>query len=892
MKTRILDGLFDPRTIAVIGASNTKGSVGYTLLRNLISAEYDGTVYPVNRRSRSVHGIQAFSSIGHVPGKVDLAIVAVPAASVPDVLRECGEAGVEAAVIVSSGFKEAGPAGAALEEQIVGIAHAYDMRVLGPNCLGFLRPGHNLNATFARALPQPGRVCFISQSGAVGAAVLDWATSNDVGFSAFVSVGSMCEVDFGDLIDYFGADTLTNSIILHLESLPDARKFMRAARHFAKTKPIIVVKSGRSARAALAVAAHTGADAGDDVLYSAAFRRAGVVRVDRVSNLFPSSEALSRVPSPRGPRLGIVTSAGGLGVMAVDRLLELGGELAELAPETDARLSDCLPSYAARANPIDVGDDADAARLAAATRVLMDDPECDGVLAIFTSHATSHPTETASALVDVAHEHPAKPLLAAVMGGALVAEGLQKLHSAHVPAFQTPEDAVSAYMYMLEYTRSLATLYETPADILPDFHPDREMVKLIFSAVARQKRTTLNEVEAKEVLDAYHIPVIDTVVATSPAECARAARQVGLPAAVKVLSWDIEQKFDVGGVALDVRSASEASKQFTKILGRVARAAPDAQLQGVAVHTMSRGAYNLVLGSWRDKTFGPAMLFGRYDRGVDVYSDVAVGFPPLNQALARSLIADTRVSRLLQGHRGRQPIDTDALEEVLVEFSYLLVDFPEIVEMEVGPLQVRPDGVQALDARIVIEPRDVHKIARPGSHLIISMYPSKYNTTVTVGGEQIEIRAIRPEDELLWSEMIASLTDETAEYRFFGPIKKITKAMLVRYCHVDYDSEISIVAIGDSDGRPRMLGAASFTVETPGGEQAEFAIVVRDEQQRRGLGRHLMRVLIDAARDHYVREIRGTVLATNAPMLSFVESLGFEIRPADEADLRSVALRV
>jgi acetyltransferase len=891
MKTRLLDTLFDPQTVAVIGASNTKGSVGHRLLRNLIAAEYEGTVYPVSRRRRSVHGIQAFPSVGHVPGKVDLAVIAVPAISVPDVLRDCGEGGVGAAVIVSSGFKETGEAGAALEKQIVAIAHTYGLRVLGPNCLGFLRPGRNLNATFASVLPKPGRICFISQSGAVGSAVLDWATSNDVGFSAFISVGSMCDVDFGDLIDYFGADAQTNSIILHLESLPDARKFMRAARHFARTKPIVVVKSGRNARAALAVACHTGCDAGDDVLYSAALRRAGVVRVDRVDNLFTSAEALSRIPSPRGPRLGIVTSAGGPGVMAVDRLLELGGELAELSPETDAALQACLPAYATRSNPVDVGDDADAARFAAATRVLMDDMDCDGVLAIFTSHAMTHPTETAAALVDVSREHPRKPLLAALMGGGMVAQGLQQLHGAHVPAFQAPEDAVSAYMYMHEYTRSLATLYETPTDILPDFQPDREMVKGIFAVVARQDRTTLNEVESKEVLDAYGIPVIDTLVATSPAECSRAARQVGLPVTIKILSPDLPEKFVVGGVALDVRSSTEAGKQFNKIVARVRHAAPNAELQGVAVHAMSRGAYNLVLSSWRDGTFGPAILFGRYDRGVDVYSDVAVGFPPLNQALARSLISDTRLSRLLQGERGRQAIDTEALEEALVKFSYLLVDFPEIVEMEVGPLQVRADGVQALDAHIVIDPKDVHSMARHGSHLMISAYPSKYSSTEAVGGKQVEIRAIRPEDEPLWAEMITSLSEQSSEYRFFGPVTKITKPMLTRYCHIDYDSEIAIVAITGEAPR-HMLGAASFTVDTPGGLEAEFAVLVRDSAQHQGLGRRLMKVLIDAARDHYVREIRGTILAANAPMLAFVEHLGFDVRPADDPELRTAVLRV
>jgi len=891
MKIRTLDRVFDPKTIAVIGASNTKGSVGYTLLRNIVDAEYAGVVYPVNRTSSSVHGIQAYQTIAQVPRTVDLAVIAVPAQSVPDVVRECGEAGVRGAIIVSSGFKEIGAAGKKLEDQVVGIARSHGIRLLGPNCLGFLRPGRNLNATFAHVMPEPGRVCFISQSGALGAAMLDWAVTNSVGFSAFVSVGSMCDIDFGDLIDYFGADSLTNSIILHIESLPDARKFMRAARHFAKTKPIIVVKSGRSARSAIAAASHTGAVSGDDTLYTAAFRRAGVVRVNRVENLFPASEALSRVPSPRGPRLGIVTNAGGPGVMAVDRVLELGGALAELASETDVKLRDCLPSFAARSNPVDVGDDATAELFAAATRALMADTQCDGVLAIVTPTAASHPTQTAAALVDVAREHPRKPLLAALMGGAMVAEGLQRLHSAHVPAFQTPEDAVSAYLYMHEYTKSLATLYETPADILPDFNPDRAMVKSIFAVVARQGRSTLTEIEAKEVLDAYGIPVIDTLAATTPGECAIAARQVGFPVAIKILSKDIRRKFDVGGIALDVRSASEAERQFTKIMTRVHKAEPDAELLGVTVHAMSRGGCDLALGSWRDQTFGPALFLGRREDDVGPGGDVAVEFPPINQALARSLVGESKVAMLFRGDHGRQPIETGALEEALVKFSYLLVDFPEIVATELCPLQVRPDGLRVLDARIEISPKEVHKIARPGSHLIVSMYPSKYRQMTRVGAQEVEIRAIRPEDEPLWADMIASLSTESAEYRFFGPVKQITKAMLVRYCHIDYDSEIALVAISEEPAR-QMLGVASLTVETPGGDQGEFAIVVRDDSQHKGLGRRLMNALIEAARDHYVREIYGHVLAANIPMLRFAESLGFEAHPSDDPEIRSILLRV
>jgi len=896
MSIRNLDKLFGPRSIAVIGASNKKGSVGYVLLRNLISAEYDGIVYPVNLSAQSVQGIQAYASISQVPHKIDLAVIAVPAKAVPETMRECGEAGVAGAVIVSSGFKEIGGAGKKLEEEVYAIAQSYGVRMVGPNCLGYIRPGMNLNVTFAHVIPSAGRVAFFSQSGALGTAILDWAAANQVGFSAFVSVGSMTDVDFGDLIDYFGTDPHTSSIILYIESITDARKFMSAARHFAKSKPIIVVKSGRTARSALAAASHTGAIAGDDTLYSAVFRRAGVVRVDEIEDLFNASETLSRVSSPRGPRLGIVTNAGGPGVMACDRLLHLGGELAELAPETDEKLKACLPAFGARRNPVDVAGGADAQRYAAAAQALMDDPNCDGVLAILTPLAMSDPTPTAQALVEVSRTHQLnpKPLLTSFMGQTKMADGIRIFRSAHVPTFDTPEDAVRAYMYMYQYTRNLANLYETPADILPDFDPDREAVKNTFIEVARDGRAILSEPEAKAVLDAYQIPVVKTVVATTAEECAAAAEQIGFPVAIKILSHDITHKSDVGGVALDVRSAPEAANQFAKITERVKLAAPKARIIGVTVQAMSHGGYEIIIGSKKDPTFGPALMFGMGGTGVELYRDVAVDFPPLNQALARSMIQSTKVSRLLEGYRGKAPVDMTALEQALVKVSYLLVDFPEILEMDVNPLQVRHDGICALDARIVIEPKDVRKITLPGSHLMISMYPSKYHWDVPIEGEKVSIRAIKPEDEPLWIDMIESLSPATTEYRFFGPVKEVTKTMAVRYCHIDYDREIALVAIRESKGKKTksMLGVARLAIATANAEGGEFAIVVRDEYQRKGIGRKLMDALIQTARDHHVREINGHVLAANPGMTRFAEDLGFDIRPGDDREVRRLVLRL
>ncbi len=894
MGTRNLKRLFDPKSIAVIGASNRKGSVGYILLHNLISAEYEGVVYPVSMSSQAIQGIHAYSSIAQVPRKVDLAVIAVPAKNVPDAMRECGEAGVGGAVIVSSGFREAGEAGRRLEQEVCEIAKAYGVRILGPNCLGYIRPAYHLNVTFSDVIPPAGRVAFFSQSGALGTAILDWAAANDVGFSAFVSVGSMADVDFGDLIDFFGADQYTSSIILYIESITDARKFMSAARHFAKSKPIIVVKSGRTARSALAAASHTGAIAGDDTLYSAVFRRAGVVRVDKVEDLFDASEALSRVSSPRGPRLGIVTNAGGPGVMACDRLFHLGGELAELTPETDEKLKALLPDYTARSNPVDIAGDADAARFANATQAVIDDPNCDGVLAILTPQAMSQPTATAEALVRVAQSHQLKPLLTSFMGQTKVEDAIKILHSARIPCFNAPEDAVNAYLYMWQYTKNLANLYETPADILPQFEPDRDTVKKTFLEVARQDRSVLTEPEADSVIQAYQIPVVRTMVATTEEECVAAAEEIGFPVAVKILSPDISHKVDVAGVALNVATGADAASQYKEVTERARRARPKSRILGCVVQPMRSSGHEVIIGSKKDPVFGPALIFGMGGTSVEFHRDVAVDFPPLNQALARSMIQSTKVSQLLGGYRGAEPVDMVALEQAMVKVSYLLVDFPEILEMDINPLLVSSSGILALNSRIVIDPKAVRKITLPGAHLMISMYPSKYQWSMALDGSQVRIRAIRPEDEPLWTDMIESLSPETTQYRFFGPLREIDKAMLIRYCHIDYDREIALVAIlkGKDGAADMMLGVVRLTIDSANPSEGEFAILVRDAWQRKGVGSKLMEALIQAARDRYVLQINGHVLTVNIGMTRFVENLGFDVQPSEEHDVHRLSLRL
>lgn len=890
MSKHDLDKLFNPKSIAVIGASNRKGSVGYILLKNITSSEFEGVVYPVNIKAHAVQGIKAYPTVADIPDSVDCAVIAVPAKAVPDTIRQCGEKGIGGAVVITAGFKEAGPEGLKLELEMKKVAEEYGVRILGPNCLGYARPPLHIDTTFANNSVGPGRIAFISQSGALGTAILDWAKANNIGFSAFVSAGSMTDVDFGDMIDYFGNDPHTKSIIMYIESIQDARSFMGAARHFTQQKPIIVVKSGRTARSAMAAASHTGALAGDDSLYSAIFRRAGVVRVDSISDLFDAAETLSRVNNPEGKHLSIITNAGGPGVMASDRLIALDGELSELTPETDAKLKDVLTEFNARGNPVDVGGDAPPERFAAATKIVLEDENTDGVLAILTPQATADPTTTAEKLIEIAKEAK-KPLLTSFMGEIMVGDALKMFRKAHIPVFETPEDAVVAYMNMYEYTRSQRALYETPADILPAFEPDRDTVTKVFKEAVAEGRTTLTEYEAKTVLDAYEIPTVKTVIATSAKEAAAAAEQIGFPVVMKIHSNDITHKSDVGGIALNIRSADEAAKQFTKIIERVKQNAPSAKIIGVTVQEMSRGGYEVIVGAKQDKTFGPSILFGMGGTGVELFKDVALDFPPLNQALAHQMIQSTKVSKLLSGYRGAEPVDMEMLERTLVKMSYLLVDFPEISEMDINPLQVRPDGLCALDARIMVDPEKVGKDIPAGSHLILPMYPSKYVGKLELPSGTYDIRPIRPEDENLWANMIATLSPKTSHFRFFGDKRTVTKEMLVRYCHVDYDREIALAVFADENGKKVMVGIGRLVIDPVTNATGEFAILVHDNYQQRGIGTALSQKLAEIARDRGLEVMHGTVRNDDSGIEVFSNLDGFEVLPGPEQDKRVIEYR-
>jgi acetyltransferase len=887
-----LGKIFNPKSIAVIGASDRKGSVGYKLLNNLISAGYKGIVYPVNPGKEMIQGISAYSSMKDLPDKPDLAVIAVRAALVPEIVEECGGAGTLGLIIVSAGFKEIGAEGRKLEEEILQKKQKYGLRIIGPNCLGAMRPAVKLNATFTNRMALPGNIAFISQSGALCTSILDWAVASHVGFSAFVSIGDMLDVDFGDLIDYFGMDVDTRSIVLYVESITDARKFMSAARGFARTKPIIVVKSGRFKESAKAAVSHTGALAGEDNIYEAAFRRAGMVRVDEIDDLFNSSEVLAKQPLPKGPGLAIIANAGGPAVMATDALISGGGTLANLSDETINELNEALPPHWSKSNPVDVLGDATTDRFRKSVEICLKDRNVDGVLIIYTPQGAADPVETAKVVAEIS-KSTRKPILTSWMGETDVRDARNVLSENGIPAYRTPEQAVRTYMYMYEYSRDLSLLYETPEEFPVDMSPPKYHVKALMRTIAKEGRETLTESESKRVLKVYSIPVVKTHVATTPEAASAVASRIGYPVVMKILSPQITHKSDVGGVVLDIKSDSEAGNRFNEVIERVKTKGPSAKIEGVTIQRMVENPdFELIIGSKRDPLFGSVILFGMGGIGVEVFQDRVVGFPPLNQVLARRLMERTKVYRVLKsGYRNKPPANLSLLEEILVKFSHLIIDFPEIKEMDVNPIVVKGNEVLALDARIIID-RDL-ALSKPEGyqHLIISPYPTKYVTELrTRDNRRVVLRPIKPEDEPLWLEMFKNFSKETIMQRFFYIIKDTPHDVRVRYCNIDYDREIAIVADLTENNQKKIAGVVRLVID-PDGRKGEFAVVVADPWQRLGLGSKMIDYIIGIAEDKNLETIYGIVLRENSRMIDLVERLGFHVEYRGSEALVTLKLR-
>lgn len=888
-----LSSFFSPATVAVIGASDRPGSVGRTLLRNLIDNPFGGTVFPINPKHRNVMGIEAYPNIQEVSEPIELAVIATPAATVPDIVRQCVEAGVKSAVILSAGFKEIGAKGIELERQILQEARSGRMRIIGPNCLGFMNPHTGINATFASDMAQPGNVGFISQSGALCTAVLDWSFRENVGFSAFISLGSMLDVGWGDLIYYLGDDPNTKSIAIYMESIGNARAFLSAAREVALTKPIIVIKPGKTEAAAKASASHTGAMTGSDEVLDAAFRRCGVLRVTRISELFNMTEVLAKHPRPKGPRLTIVTNAGGPGVLATDSLVTKGGELSELSSETISELDRVLPTYWSHSNPIDILGDATPERYARSLTIAAKDPSSDGLLVILTPQAMTDPTQTAEELVSAIKSGNIavdKPVLASWMGGENVTEGEKILNRASIATYPYPDSAASVFNDMWHYSYNLRGLYETP--FLPedvDGIPDRPLCENLILAARQAQRTILTEFESKQILEAYGIPTVKTFVADSSEKAVKFADSLGYPVVLKLFSRTITHKTDVGGVQLNLQDAQAVSWAYNAIKNSVEEKVGAEHFLGVTVQPMLQrdGGYELIIGSSLDPQFGPVLLFGSGGQLVEIFRDRSIALPPLNTTLARRMMEQTQIYKALKGVRGRKSVDLAALEELMLRFGQLVVEQPWIKEIDINPLLVWPEEsgdrdsfALALDARIVLHEANIDLDLVP--KLAIRPYPVQYVAPWTLpDGTEILIRPIRPEDEPLASQFHQNLSEQSVYLRYFHLVKlsqRIAHERLTRLCFIDYDREMALVAEyrNPTTGKSEIVGVARLSKLHNTGE-AEFAEIVSDSFQRQGLGTELLQRLVRVGRDEGLKLITADILAENGAMQRVCQKVGFRL---------------
>lgn len=885
-----LNVIFSPKSVAVIGATEREGSVGRTIVWNLMSNVFGGTIYPISLTRNSVLGIKAYKSISVVPEPVDLAVIVTPAQTVPGIVRECVAVGVKGAIIISAGFKERGAAGVALEEEILAEAKKGNMRIIGPNCLGVMNPISGLNATFASGMARQGSVGFISQSGALLTSILDWSYRENVGFSAFVSVGSMLDVDWGDLITYLGDDPNTKSIVIYMESIGDARSFLSAAREVALTKPIIVIKPGRTEAAAKAAASHTGSLTGSDEVLAAAFRRSGVLRVDTIDGLFNMAEVLAKQPKPRGPRLTIVTNAGGPGVLATDALIANGGELAELSEEGMKGLNELLPDHWSHGNPIDILGDAEAERYAETIDIAAKDPNSDGLLVILTPQSMSDPTLTAKLLVEK-FERPAgypygKPILTSWMGGDDIADGELLLNEANIPTFAFPDTAAKVFEYMWRYQKRLQSLYETPEQIegSSEFQRTKQQVGQMLAEIRASGRTILTEYESKQALAAYGIPTVETRLAQSADEAVEVSEAIGYPVVLKLNSETITHKTDVGGVRLDLATADEVRHAYETMKTAVSQKYSADDFKGVTVQPMLKlnEGYELILGASPDPQFGPVLLFGTGGTLVEVFKDRALGLPPLTTTLARRMMERTKIYHALQGVRGRESVDLAALEELMVRFGQFVVDQKWVKEIDINPLFASADELIALDGRVVLYEKGFAESELP--RLAIRPYPSQYIETFTdKKGEQVIFRPIRPEDEPKIIRFHQSLSEESVYLRYFRSFKleqRVEHERLVRICFVDYDRDMVLVGEVEVEGQKEIVAVGRLTRTKKTGV-AEFAMLVSDDFQGRGLGTELLKRLLDIAKREGVTVVEAYMLPDNGGMREVCKRLGFSFELED-----------
>ncbi len=874
-----LDKIFKPRRIALIGVSTNPNSVSGKTLSNLVGGGFNGVVYPVNPDHEAVLGIVCYPDLKSLPHIPDLAIICSPAAKVPEAVQQCASNGIHGIIIMSAGFRETGTEGIALEEKICRIKSCFpELRILGPNCLGVIVPGLNLNASFAAGIPRAGNIAFISQSGALCSSVLDWAIQEKIGFSYFISTGNCLDIDFGDLIDYVGEDPATRSIILYLEHLQNARGFMSAARSFARNKPILVYKAGRFPESAEVAASHTGAMAAEDKIYDAVFQRAGIVRVDDINEIFACAELLGRNKIPAGPRLGIITNAGGPGVMASDKLIALRGELARLAEETITELNHNLPEFWSHRNPVDVLGDARSKRFAKAVEIVIKDPGVDAVLTILTPQAMTNAAATARELVNIA-EKSAKPVIAAFLGGASMREGIDILLKAGIPVYHTPEDAIRAFMILVEYRRNLNQLYETPREIPLEFKLDRSAIRKELIREIPSRNRILSECNSKKFLEKYGIKTTLPLKAESREAAVKIAEELSFPVVMKIDSPDITHKSDCGGVALNLDSAYSVAHSYEIMMEKVRSRFPAARIEGVTIQKMydlSQGV-ELLLGSKKDSIFGAVILAGMGGTRAEILADQNIGLPPLNERLARALIERLKVYRLLQGYRQDSAKNIDLLLETIIRFSYLIADFEEIQEMDINPLLVTEKEVVALDARIILDAPLLAEPKKMYAHIILQPYPEHYSRKIFLpDGKPVLLRPIRPEDEPLWLKLLASCSQESIYARFRYMFHWNSHEVAARYCYIDYSREIAIVAEIEEHKERKLVGVGRLIAD-PNHETAEYAILIADAWQQKDLGRQITAFCLEIARDWGLKKFVAQTTSDNLRMIAVFKKFDFAI---------------
>ena len=893
MTVRNLEYLFKPKSIAVIGVSKRPSSVGAVLAHNLFTGGFSGSIMPVSRKHARIGGVRTYPDISSLPAVPDLAVIATPPETVAQIIAQLGERGTRAAIVITAGFGESTEQhGAALEQALREAAKPYLLRILGPNCLGILVPGVGLNASFSHLSPKRGKLAFVAQSGAIVTSIVDWAKARDIGFSHLVSLGDMVDVDFGDMLDYLANDPDTGAILLYIEAVTSARKFMSAARAASRMKPVIVVKAGRFAEGAKAAASHTGALAGADDVYQAVFQRAGMLRVFTLQELFDAAETLALVHQVKGDRLAILSNGGGLGVLATDALIEQGGHLAQLESGTLAGLDQVLPATWSHANPVDIIGDAPGERYAAAFNVLIKDRNVDAILALNCPTAVASSTDAAQAIVDIVSDRPRIPLFTSWVGDGAATTARQLFAAHRIPTYQTPEQAVRSFMYLVDYKHSQEMLTQTPPSIPEDFSPDTSAAGAQIQAALNEERAWLSDPEAKEVLSAYGVAVVKTRRVTTPSEAASVAAEMGGAVVLKILSPDIQHKTDVGGVILDIEGPAAVRKAAETLLQRISEEKPEARLAGFTIEPMVRrpGAFELIAGIIKDPQFGPLILFGQGGRAVEIINDKSLGLPPFNMHLAHALISRTRIYKQLQGYRGLPAVNLGKLALTLIRLAQIATDFPQITELDINPLLADEYGVIALDVRIKVE----RSSEPPGDHLAIRPYPKELEETIPLGdGRNLLLRPILPEDEPSLQRGFAKLTPEEIRLRFFVPMKTLSHVTAARFTQIDYDREMALVLTEKGiPGKTEIYGVVRIIAD-PDNERAEYAIVVRHDVTAMGLGILLMRRIIDYARGRGIGEIHGDVLRENRTMLKLCSVFGFsKVFVADEPDIVKVVLKL